>query len=100
MKRKIIINYLTLFIPLITAEIPDWDIFGKLKGKTFGFDFKTIKRIELAKQNVKSTIVFWPEFLRHLKCLIGSNDEIEQIIYRVKNTPILFMAATPKFQAP
>ena len=47
--------------------------------------------IELAKQNVKSTIVFWPEFLRHLKCLIGSNDEIEQIIYRVKNTPILFI---------
>lgn len=47
--------------------------------------------IELAKKNVRSTIIFWPEFLRNIKQLFGYNDELEQVINQVKNTPILFI---------
>lgn len=47
--------------------------------------------VELAKKDVKSTIVFWPEFLRNLKTYFNSNGELDLIIKQIKNTPILFI---------
>ena len=46
------INAVIRGINTIKVEIPNWDIFGKLKGKTFGFDFETLDRIELAKGGI------------------------------------------------
>lgn len=47
--------------------------------------------VELAKKDIKSTIIFWPEFLRDLKSYFGSDIEYKQILYQVKNTNILFI---------
>ncbi|MEG2229592.1 MAG: primosomal protein DnaI [Bacilli bacterium] len=47
--------------------------------------------VELAKKNIRSTIIFWPEFLRDLKNHFGYDNDLENIIYQVKNTPILFI---------
>lgn len=46
---------------------------------------------ELAKKNYKSTIVFWPEFLRDLKSYFGNDIEYKEIINSIKNTPLLFI---------
>jgi len=51
------LNWLIDKINTIQVEIPDWDIFGKLAGKTFGFNFPNIAevvlpRIELAKGGI------------------------------------------------
>lgn len=49
--------------------------------------------VELAKNNIKSTIIFWPEFIRNLKTYFGSKDNIEfnNLINQIKNTPILLI---------
>lgn len=44
---------------------------------------------ELAKKGVKSTIVFWPEFLRELKSSFGS--DYEEKYRSVKKTPLLLI---------
>ena len=46
---------------------------------------------ELAKKNVKSAIIFWPEFLKHLKTLFNSNDGFEETMNRVSKAPILLI---------
>lgn len=45
---------------------------------------------ELAKQSVKSAIVFWPEFLVYLKSLFGK-EEYQEIINKIKKTPLLLI---------
>lgn len=48
---------------------------------------------ELAKKDVKSAIVFWPEFLKRLKASF-SNDfvgEFEQLITKIKKSPLLLI---------
>jgi primosomal protein DnaI len=46
---------------------------------------------ELAKKGFKSTIVFWPEFLRDLKSYFGNDIEYREIIRKVKNSELLFI---------
>jgi hypothetical protein len=51
------INWIITQINKIKVEIPNWDIFGDLKGKTFGFNFAklseiTLGRVELAKGGI------------------------------------------------
>src|SRR5574344_2006532 len=47
--------------------------------------------VELAKKNVKSTIIFWPEFLSELKSYFGDDIGYKKIMYQIKNTEILFI---------
>ncbi len=47
--------------------------------------------VELAKKDVKSTIIFWPEFLSELKSYFGDDIGYKRIMYQIKNTPILFI---------
>lgn len=47
--------------------------------------------VELAKKNIKSTIIFWPEFLDELKGYFGDNISYKSIMYKIKNTEILFI---------
>ena len=47
--------------------------------------------VELAKKDVKSTIVFWPEFLRELKTYFGDDISLKRIMTNVKETEILFI---------
>ncbi len=46
---------------------------------------------ELAKQNIDSAIVFWPEYLRMLKSLFNDNNEFRKNYDRVKNTKLLLI---------
>ncbi len=47
---------------------------------------------ELAKKDIKSTIIYFPEFLRSLKASFGSDDdEYEERFDTVKNTPLLLL---------
>lgn len=46
---------------------------------------------ELAKQNIDSAIVFWPEYLRMLKSLFNDNLEFKKNYDRVKNTKLLLI---------
>lgn len=47
--------------------------------------------VELAKKNIKSTIIFWPEFLSELKSYFGDDIGYKKIMYQIKNTEILFI---------
>ncbi len=46
---------------------------------------------ELAKKGTKSAIIFWPEFLKHLKTLFDSNETFDETINKVMKAPILFI---------
>lgn len=46
---------------------------------------------ELAKQNIESAIVFWPEYLRMLKTLFNDNNEYKSNYDRVKNSKLLLI---------
>ena len=46
---------------------------------------------ELAKKDVKSAIIFWPEFLKHLKTLFNTNDGFEEAMNKVSKAPILLI---------
>lgn len=45
---------------------------------------------ELAKNNIKSAIVFWPEYISHLKTLFGKDDYIETL-NKIKKAPLLLI---------
>ena len=47
--------------------------------------------VELAKKDVKSTIIFWPEFLTELKSYFGDDIGYKKIMNQIKNTEILFI---------
>ena len=44
---------------------------------------------ELAKKNIKSSIVFWPEFLRNLKT--SFNEDYDEKMEYIKNVPLLLI---------
>jgi primosomal protein DnaI len=46
---------------------------------------------ELAKKNIESSIVFWPEYLRDLKTSFNNNEEFKEKFNRVKEAPILLI---------
>ena len=46
---------------------------------------------ELAKKNVKSSIVFWPEYLRQLKNSFNNHDEFKEKFEQIKESPILLI---------
>lgn len=46
---------------------------------------------ELAKKDIKSAIVFWPEFLKYLKTLFNTNDGFETVLNKVMKAPILLI---------
>ena len=46
---------------------------------------------ELAKKNIKSTIIFWPEYLRMLKSTFNDTDAFKINFEKVKMTPILLI---------
>ena len=47
--------------------------------------------VELAKKDIKSTIIFWPEFLSELKSYFGDDIGYRKIMYQIKNTEILLI---------
>ncbi len=47
--------------------------------------------VELAKKDIKSTIIFWPEFLSELKSYFGDDTGYRKIMYQIKNTEILLI---------
>ena len=46
---------------------------------------------ELAKLNVKSAIIYFPEFLRSLKAGFGEGDEYQELFASVRNAPLLLI---------
>lgn len=46
---------------------------------------------ELAKKNIKSSIIFWPEYLRQLKTSFNNNEEFKMKFDQIKTTPILLI---------
>lgn len=46
---------------------------------------------ELAKHNIQSAIVFWPEYLRMLKTLFNDNNEFKNNFDRVKESKLLLI---------
>lgn len=46
---------------------------------------------ELAKKGVKSSIIYWPEFLRDLKSSFGNNSEFKNKFEKVQKSPILLI---------
>lgn len=46
---------------------------------------------ELAKDNIKSSIIFWPEYLRMLKSSFYKDEEFKRNFDKIKTTPILFI---------
>ncbi len=46
---------------------------------------------ELAKKDIKSTIVYFPELLRSLKSGFGNDNEFEERFDEIKNSPILLI---------
>lgn len=46
---------------------------------------------ELAKHNIESAIIFWPDYLRMLKSLFNDNNEYKSIFEKVKNAPLLLI---------
>lgn len=46
---------------------------------------------ELAKHNIESAIVFWPDYLRMLKSLFNDNNEYKNVFEKVKNAPLLLI---------
>ena len=83
------IEWLTKFVnnyPKVTKGIYLHGNFGS--GKSY---LITSAFCELAKKGYKSTIVFWPEFLRDLKSYFGNDLEYKGIINKIKNTPLLFI---------
>lgn len=46
---------------------------------------------ELAKKNIKSTIIFWPEYLRMLKSTFNDTDQFKINFEKVKSSPILLI---------
>ena len=45
---------------------------------------------ELAKHNIKSSIIFWPEFLVYLKSLFGK-EEYQEVLNKIKKVPLLLI---------
>ena len=88
-KRFDAIEFLTKFkssYPKVDKGIYLHGSFGS--GKSY---LVTAILVELAKKDVKSTIVFWPEFLRELKTYFGDDISLKRIMTNVKETEILFI---------
>lgn len=87
-KRFDAINYLMTFL----KEYPNHKglyLHGSFgSGKSY---LVTAILVELAKKDVKSTIVFWPEFLSELKGYFGDDMGYRKIMYQIKNTEILLI---------
>ena len=86
--RYKVIKYLETFIdePLKGKGLYLHGNFGC--GKTY---LLTAAFNEIAKKNVKSAIVFWPEFLKYLKTLFNKNDGFEEVMNKVSKAPILLI---------
>ncbi len=86
--RYDVIKYLKTFIdnPLKGKGLYLHGNFGC--GKTY---LITAALNELAKKGVKSSIIFWPEFLKYLKTLFNTNDEFEVVLNKVSKAPILLI---------
>ncbi len=85
--RYDVIKYLKTFIdnPLKGKGLYLHGNFGC--GKTY---LITAALNELAKKDVKSAIVFWPEFLKYLKTLFNT-DSFEEVMNKVMKAPILLI---------
>lgn len=46
---------------------------------------------ELAKQKVRSAVIFWPEYLRKLKATFNNSDEFNYLFDKVKTSPLLLI---------
>ena len=85
-------------ITWLAKFIKEYDKNKKMKGLYLNGNFGCGKTYlisaifnELAKQNIDSAIVFWPEYLRMLKTLFNDNNEFKNNYNRVKNTKLLLI---------
>ena len=87
--RHQVIEHLTKFVenyPNVSKGLYLHGSFGS--GKSY---LVTAAFCELAKKGYKSTIVFWPEFLRDIKSYFGYDVEFRNMMNNIKNTPLLFI---------
>ncbi len=86
-KRYEVIKYLKEFIdnPLTGKGLYLHGNFGC--GKTY---LVTAAITELARKDIKSAIIFWPEFLKYLKTLFNTNG-FEEVMNKVSKAPILLI---------
>jgi primosomal protein DnaI len=87
--RYEVIEYLLKFIdeyPNVSKGLYLHGSFGAGKSYLVSAAFS-----ELAKKGYKSTIIFWPEFLRDIKSYFGYDLEYRNMVNKIKNTPLLFI---------
>ena len=85
-------------IKYIAKFIDDYLVHKKVKGLYLYGNFGCGKTYlisaminELAKNNVKSTIIFWPEYLRMLKTTFDTNNEFKKVFDDTKEAEILLI---------
>lgn len=85
------IKYITKFIDNYLAKKPVKGLYlhGSFGcGKTY---LISAMFNELAKHNIESAIIFWPDYLRTLKSLFNDNNEYKNIFEKVKTSPLLLI---------
>ena len=85
------IKYITKFIDNYLAKKPVKGLYlhGSFGcGKTY---LISAMFNELAKHNIESAIIFWPDYLRTLKSLFNDNSEYKNIFEKVKTSPLLLI---------
>lgn len=88
-KRFDAINWLTNFLKEYPKNKKGLYLHGSFgSGKSY---LISAILVELAKKDIKSTIIFWPEFLSELKSYFGDDIGYKKIMYQIKNTEILFI---------
>ena len=85
-------------IKYITKFIDDYLNNKKVKGLYLNGSFGCGKTYlisamfnELAKHDIESAIIFWPDYLRMLKSLFNDNNEYKNAFDKVKNSPLLLI---------
>ncbi len=89
--RVEVIKWLTNFIKNYNKDSKGLFLHGNFgSGKTY---FVAATFNELAKQNIKSVIIYYPEFLRSLKASFNATeaDEFENKFNLIKRTPLLLI---------
>ena len=85
-------------IKYITKFIDDYLNHKKVKGLYLNGSFGCGKTYlisamfnELAKHDIESAIIFWPDYLRMLKSLFNDNNEYKNAFDKVKEAPLLLI---------
>lgn len=88
-KRYDVINWITNFLKNYPKQKKGLYLHGSFgSGKSY---LISSVLVELAKKDIKSVILFWPEFLSELKSYFGDDIGYKKLMNHIKNCEILFI---------